>query len=59
MRHAETLAKRTGCKDVSLEADAHDAALIAWYRRQGYDVVERMPHFYAQGRPAVRLRKAV
>lgn len=59
MRHAEALARAQGCKDVSLEADAKDATLIAWYRRQGYEIVERMPHFYAEGRPAVRLRKAV
>ncbi|HJQ92652.1 MAG TPA: N-acetyltransferase [Candidatus Thermoplasmatota archaeon] len=59
MRHAEAVARKEGCKDVSLEADARDAALIAWYRRQGYGLVDRMPDFYAEGRPAVRLRKAV
>ena len=59
MRHAEALAKMEGCRDVSLEADAHDAALVAWYRGQGYEVVETMPRFYTGGRAAVRLRKAV
>jgi ribosomal protein S18 acetylase RimI-like enzyme len=59
MRHAEALARRQGCRDVSLEADAKDARLLAWYRRQGYRVAERLPDFYAEGRPAVRLRKAV
>lgn len=59
MRHAEALARAQGCKDVSLEADTRDARLIAWYRRQGYAAVGRMPDFYAEGRPAVRLRKAV
>ncbi|HUR25328.1 MAG TPA: N-acetyltransferase [Candidatus Thermoplasmatota archaeon] len=59
MRHAEALARKDGCKDVSLEADAKDAQLIAWYERQGYHIVERLPSFYAGGRPAVRLRKAV
>lgn len=59
MRHAEALARAQGCRDVSLEADAKDAGLLAWYRRQGYSVVERLPDFYAKGRPALRLRKAV
>jgi [ribosomal protein S18]-alanine N-acetyltransferase len=59
MRHAERLAKEQGCADVSLEADAKDLPLIAWYERQGYAVVERLPGFYVGGRPAVRMRKAV
>ena len=57
MQHAEALARKAGCRDVSLEADEKDAALVAWYRRQGYRVVERLPRFYVGGRPAVRLRK--
>lgn len=59
MRHAEALARKAGCRDVSLEADAKDAPLIDWYERQGYAVVGRMPRFYVGGRPAVRLRKVV
>jgi ribosomal protein S18 acetylase RimI-like enzyme len=57
MQHAEALARKSGCKDVSLEADAKDAPLIRWYERQGYRVVERLPRFYVGGRPAVRMRK--
>lgn len=59
MRHAEALARKAGCRDVSLEADAGDAALVAWYEAQGYSVVGRLPGFYAAGRPAVRMRKGV
>ena len=59
MRHAEALARKAGCKDVSLEADAKDKALIRWYEAQGYAVVGRLPRFYVGGRPAVRMRKAV
>jgi ribosomal-protein-alanine N-acetyltransferase len=59
MRHAERLARESGCLDVSLEADAKDAALVAWYGRQGYSVAERLPGFYAGGRPAVRMRKGM
>ena len=59
MQHTETLARNAGCKDVSLEADAKDKPLIAWYQAQGYVIVERMPHFYVGGRPAVRMRKAM
>jgi ribosomal-protein-alanine N-acetyltransferase len=59
MRHTEALARQAGCKDVSLEADAKDAALIAWYQAQGYTIVERLPRFYVGGRPAVRMRKAI
>lgn len=57
MQHTEALARKAGCRDVSLEADAKDTPLIAWYRKQGYEVVDRMPHFYVGGRPAVRMRK--
>lgn len=59
MQHTEALARKAGCKDVSLEADAKDKPLIAWYQAQGYTIVERMPLFYGGGRPAVRMRKAV
>lgn len=59
MAHADDLAKRDGCAVVSLEADANDVALLRWYERQGYAVVQRLPGFYAGGRPAVRLRKAI
>lgn len=57
MRHAEDLARASGCRDVSLEADSKDAALLAWYGAQGYRSAERLPDFYAAGRHAVRLRK--
>ena len=53
MQHAERLAHEAGCQDVSLEADAKDKPLIAWYERQGYRVVERMPSFYVGGRPVI------
>jgi [ribosomal protein S18]-alanine N-acetyltransferase len=59
MQHAEGLARQAGCADVSLEADAKDASLIAWYEAQGYGIAGRMPRFYVGGRPAVRLRKAM
>jgi ribosomal protein S18 acetylase RimI-like enzyme len=59
MQHAEQLARAEGCHDVSLEADARDHALISWYKAQGYRVVAKLPDFYAGGRPAVRLRKAM
>ena len=57
MRHAEALAAKAGCRDVSLEADADDKPLVRWYERQGYRIVERLPRFYVGGRPAVRMRK--
>ena len=59
MQHAEALARKAGCRDVSLEADAKDKALLRWYEAQGYAVVERLPGFYVGGRPAVRMRKEV
>lgn len=57
MQHTEALARKAGCRDVSLEADAKDTALIRWYERQGYRIVERLPRFYVGSRPAVRMRK--
>jgi ribosomal-protein-alanine N-acetyltransferase len=59
MRHAEAHARKAGCRDVSLEADARDRTLVRWYEAQGYAVVDGMPGFYVGGRAAVRMRKAM
>ncbi|MBN2451324.1 MAG: GNAT family N-acetyltransferase [Lentisphaeria bacterium] len=57
MADAETLARRQGCRRLTLEADASDPRLVAWYRRQGYGVRASLPDYYGPGRPAVRMTR--
>lgn len=59
MQHAESLARKAGATVMSLEAEEQDKRLVAWYESQGYDVVDRLPHFYHNGCSAVRMRKAL
>lgn len=57
MLHAEALARKAGATVMSLEAEELDERLVAWYKDQGYAVVDRLPHFYHNGCGAVRMRK--
>jgi ribosomal protein S18 acetylase RimI-like enzyme len=56
---ALALARAAGAERVSLEVDALDAALVAWYGRQGFAAAARLDDYYAPGRPALRLRRAL
>ena len=57
MAHAESLARRAGCRFVSLEADPKEPGLVAWYAAQGYAEAARLPGYYKDGRAAVRMAK--
>jgi [ribosomal protein S18]-alanine N-acetyltransferase len=57
VKDAIALAVRAGARTVSLEVDALDTALMAWYERQGFATVARLDDYYAAGRPAVRMRR--
>ncbi len=54
---AIALAHQDGREAVSLEVDALDAALVAWYERQGFGTVAHLDDYYAPGRPALRMRR--
>ena len=57
MLHAEALARKSGAGVMSLEAEEQDKRLVAWYKDQGYAIVDRLPHFYHNGCSAVRMTK--
>lgn len=59
LAHTEALARKHGCAWVSLEADPKEPGLLAWYERQGYASVARLPAYYKDGRAAVRMTKRV
>ena len=55
MAHAEALARKQGASRISLEAEEQDPHLVAWYRKQGFEVVDRLPDFYHEGCSALRM----
>lgn len=57
VQDAIAVAVQAGVRQVSLEVDALDAALVGWYERQGFAAVARLDDYYAPGRPAVRMRR--
>jgi len=59
VKDAIALAVQAGARTVSLEVDALDTALVAWYERQGFATVARLDDYYAAGRPAVRMRRSL
>ena len=42
-------------KRLSLEADANNPVLLAWYQAQGFTVEDSLPDYYAEGNHAVRM----
>jgi ribosomal protein S18 acetylase RimI-like enzyme len=55
MAHAEALARNEGAGRISLEAEEQDPHLVAWYRKQGFEVTARLPDFYHEGCSALRM----
>jgi ribosomal protein S18 acetylase RimI-like enzyme len=54
---ALAVAAAAGAAQVGLEVDALDAALVAWYERQGFATTERLANYYGPGRPALRMKR--
>jgi ribosomal-protein-alanine N-acetyltransferase len=44
---------------VTLECDSGNNRLIQFYNRNGYEMIERLPEYYADGSDAVRMRKTL
>ncbi|MBN2645120.1 MAG: GNAT family N-acetyltransferase [Desulfuromonadaceae bacterium] len=55
LRYIMSVAQLHGFERVTLEADAHNEKLVAWYRKFSFDVTEQLPDYYAPGEPAVRM----
>jgi len=55
---AEAEARRRGCRWMSLEVRADNGAARALYAGLGYAEAQRLPHYYDDGAPGLRLRKA-
>jgi ribosomal protein S18 acetylase RimI-like enzyme len=54
---AESAARRRGCDTVSLEVRENGRAARALYRKLGYRERARLPAYYEDGAPALRLFK--
>lgn len=54
---AHTRARKKGCRRMSLEADARNAKLLAWYEQLGYRRVMRIADYYATGWDGFRLQR--
>jgi len=48
-------ARSMGKHKLSLEADANNLALIAWYKRQAFAVETTLPNYYGPGEDGVRM----
>jgi ribosomal protein S18 acetylase RimI-like enzyme len=46
------------CRSISLEVRAAASRVIRWYRRHGYTPGARIPGYYEDGAPALRMEKA-
>jgi ribosomal protein S18 acetylase RimI-like enzyme len=57
LAEAERSARERGCITMRLEVRADNAAAVALYQRQGYDVVGRTAEYYEDGSDALRMRK--
>jgi ribosomal protein S18 acetylase RimI-like enzyme len=56
VKHAITLAQRTGRSAVTLEADRRNRTLTGWYETFGFETLRVLKDYYSQGRHAVRMR---
>lgn len=54
---AEAEARRRGCRRIALEVRLDNGAARALYAGLGYAETERLPHYYDDGAPGLRLRK--
>lgn len=57
LKTAETGARRRGCREMRLEVRPRNGHARRLYQRSGYAVIKRVPDYYEDGGPALRLRK--
>lgn len=54
---AEERLRSVGCRNIRLEAAVNNVSAIAFYKRQGYDIVGTIPRYYPGGVNAFVLQK--
>jgi len=57
MKKAHDRARERGCSRMSLEADARNGKLLAWYESLGYRRTTLLRNYYAPGWPGYRLTR--
>jgi glutathione synthase/RimK-type ligase-like ATP-grasp enzyme/ribosomal protein S18 acetylase RimI-like enzyme len=55
LRYIMGVAQLRGHERVTLEADANNVKLIAWYEHFSFSIRQHLPDYYAPGEPAVRM----
>lgn len=55
MAKIREIAENRGCQGISLEADASDTRLVAWYAEQGFTIRKILTDYYAPGEDALRM----
>ncbi len=48
-----------GCRAVTLEVRIDNERAIAFYLKHGYKRIKKMPHYYSDNAPALKMRKAL
>lgn len=56
VRKAVQLARRSGRRSVTLEADRRNRILTGWYERLGFHIARILKDYYSPGRHAVRMQ---
>lgn len=59
LNHCENTARSRGISIMSLEADAKNAGLIAWYQRAGFQIKKHLDDYYGTDSPAFRMVKNI
>ncbi len=57
MALAEDVMEAEGCREIRLEVSVHNEGAIAFYRRLGYDVDNRLEGYYSWGEDAFSMGK--
>lgn len=55
--HMESLAQKSGAREIRLEVSVRNLAALALYRESGYEITRRVPGYYEDGADALRLAK--
>jgi ribosomal protein S18 acetylase RimI-like enzyme len=59
VQRAVRLARRAGCRAVSLEAECRNRILTGWYERLGFQTVCVLKDYYSPGHHAVRMKRTL